>query len=58
MSINFYYFPTPNCHKVMIFLQDAGLPYRMHAIDIAKGAQFRPDFLEVSPNNKIPAIAE
>jgi GST-like protein len=58
MSINYYYFPTPNCHKVMIFLQETGLSYRIHPINTLKGDQFRPDFLTVSPNNKIPAIVD
>lgn len=58
MSISYYYFPTPNCHKVMMFLQETGLPYRIYPIDIAKGDQFHPAFLTISPNNKIPAIVD
>ncbi|HVT53774.1 MAG TPA: glutathione S-transferase N-terminal domain-containing protein [Dongiaceae bacterium] len=53
-----YTWPTPNGHKIHIALEELGLPYRAIAVDIAKGDQFRPDFLKLSPNNKIPAIVD
>jgi GSH-dependent disulfide-bond oxidoreductase len=56
--IDLYYWPTPNGWKVSIMLEECGLPYVVHPIDIAKGDQFRPEFLAVSPNNKIPAIVD
>jgi len=56
--IDVYTWPTPNGHKIHIALEELGLPYRPIAVDIAKGDQFRPDFLKLSPNNKIPAIVD
>lgn len=56
--IDLYYWTTPNGHKVSIFLEEASLPYRIIPVDIAKGEQFSPDFLRISPNNKIPAIVD
>jgi len=56
--INLYSWPTPNGHKVHIMLEEVGVPYKVFGIDIAKGAQFGPEFLNVSPNNKIPAILD
>lgn len=56
--IELYHWPTPNGHKITIFLEEAGLPYRLHAIDIGKGEQFNPAFLAISPNNRIPAIVD
>jgi GST-like protein len=56
--IDLYTFKTPNGRKVSILLEELGLPYRVHAVDIAKGEQFRPEFLAISPNNKIPAIVD
>jgi GST-like protein len=56
--IDLYYWPTPNWHKITIFLEEAGLPYRIHKIDIGKGEQFAPAFLKISPNNRIPAIVD
>jgi GST-like protein len=56
--IDLYYWTTPNGHKVMIFLEEAGLPYRIHPINISRDDQFQPHFLAVSPNNKIPAIVD
>ena len=56
--IDLYYWTTPNGHKVTIFLEEAGLPYRIHPINIGKGEQFAPEFLAVSPNNRIPAIVD
>lgn len=54
--IDLYTWSTPNGRKVSIALEEMGLPYEVHPIDISKGAQFDPEFLKVSPNNKIPAI--
>jgi GST-like protein len=56
--IDLYYWTTPNGHKVTMFLEEAGLPYRIIPINIGKGDQFKPDFLAVSPNNRIPAIVD
>ncbi|HEX2726027.1 MAG TPA: glutathione binding-like protein [Beijerinckiaceae bacterium] len=56
--IDLYYWTTPNGHKVTMFLEEAGLPYRIHPINIGKGEQFAPEFLAVSPNNRIPAIVD
>jgi GST-like protein len=56
--IDLYYWTTPNGHKVTMFLEEAGLPYRIIPIDIGKGDQFEPDFLRISPNNRIPAIVD
>ncbi len=56
--IDLYYWPTPNGHKITLFLEEAGLPYRIHPVDIGTGAQFEPDFLAISPNNKMPAIVD
>jgi len=56
--IDLYTWMTPNGQKVSIMLEEVGLPYRVHPIDIEKGAQFDPAFLKVSPNNKIPAIVD
>ncbi|MDV7341740.1 glutathione S-transferase N-terminal domain-containing protein [Terasakiella sp. A23] len=56
--IDLYSWPTPNGHKVHVMLEEVGLDYRVHGIDIAKGHQFLPEFLEISPNNKIPAIVD
>ncbi|MGB7802227.1 GSH-dependent disulfide bond oxidoreductase [Buttiauxella sp.] len=56
--IDLYYAPTPNGHKITLFLEEAGLEYNIHRIDIGKGDQFQPAFLAISPNNKIPAIID
>ena len=56
--IELYTWSTPNGQKVSIMLEEVGLPYRVHPIDIGKGHQFHPDFLAISPNNKIPAIID
>ena len=53
-----YSWPTPNGHKVHIMLEECGLPYRVHPVDIGSGAQFEPEFLRLSPNNKIPALTD
>ncbi|RYF75216.1 MAG: glutathione S-transferase family protein, partial [Comamonadaceae bacterium] len=57
-AIDVYTWPTPNGHKVHIMLEECDLPWRAHAIDISAGDQFAPDFLAISPNNKIPAITD
>ncbi len=56
--ITLHYWPTPNGHKVAIFLEEAGLPYRVAPVNIGRGEQFAPEFLAVSPNNRIPAITD
>ena len=56
--IDLYYWTTPNGHKITMFLEEAGLPYRLHPINIGKGEQFAPDFLKIAPNNRIPAIVD
>ena len=56
--IDLYYWTTPNGHKVTIFLEEAGLPYKIVPINIGKGEQFKPEFLAVSPNNRIPAMVD
>lgn len=56
--IDVYTWPTPNGHKVHIMLEECGLEYAVHPIDIGSGAQFTPEFLAISPNNKIPAIVD
>jgi len=56
--IDVYSWATPNGHKVHIMLEECGLPYRVHAVDIGAGEQFKPAFLKISPNNKIPAIVD
>ncbi len=56
--IDVYTWPTPNGHKVHIMLEECGLPYRVHPVNIGSGDQFQPEFLRISPNNKIPAIVD
>jgi GST-like protein len=56
--IELYTWTTPNGRKVSILLEELGLPYTTHAIDITKDEQFQPDFLRISPNNRIPAIVD
>ena len=56
--IDLYYWPTPNGWKITIMLEECGLPYTMKPIDIGRGAQFAPEFLEISPNNRMPAIVD
>ncbi|MCS6854020.1 MAG: glutathione S-transferase N-terminal domain-containing protein [Elioraea sp.] len=56
--IDLYSFDTPNGRKISVALEEMGLPYRVHIVDITKGEQFAPDFLKISPNNKIPAIVD
>lgn len=57
-EIDLYYWPTPNGWKASIALEEFGLPYRTHLIDIGKGDQFAPDFLKIAPNNRMPAIVD
>ena len=56
--IDLYYWTTPNGHKVTLFLEEAGLPYKIHPVNIGTGAQFDPEFLSIAPNNRIPAIVD
>ncbi len=56
--IDVYYWPTPNGHKVTIFLEEAGLEYKIVPVNIGKGEQFTPAFLKISPNNRMPAIVD
>lgn len=56
--IDLHYWPTPNGHKITIFLEEAGLDYRIMPVDIGAGEQFRPDFLRIAPNNRMPAIVD
>ncbi|MDH4581893.1 thiol:disulfide oxidoreductase [Pseudomonas sp. BN415] len=56
--IDLYYWTTPNGHKISLFLEESGLPYRVHPINIGKDEQFQPHFLKISPNNRIPAIVD
>jgi GSH-dependent disulfide-bond oxidoreductase len=58
LPIELYYWPTPNGWKISIMLEECGLPYVVRPVDISKGEQFSPDFLAVSPNNRIPAIVD
>src|SRR4051794_10911188 len=56
--IDLHYWTTPNGHKITIFLEETGLPYRITPVNIGKGEQFNPEFLAISPNNRIPAIVD
>ena len=56
--IDLYYWPTPNGWKVSILLEELGVDYNLHLVNISKGDQFKPDFLEISPNNRMPAIVD
>jgi len=56
--IDLYYWPTPNGWKISIMLEEAGLPYTVHPVNIGKGEQFKPEFLAISPNNRMPAIVD
>ncbi len=57
-AIDLYYWPTPNGRKITIFLEETGLPYNVIPVDITAGDQFEPEFLKISPNNKMPAIID
>lgn len=56
--IDLYYWPTPNGHKITMLLEEAGLDYSIHPVDISAGDQFKPEFLAFSPNNRMPAIID
>ena len=56
--IELYYWPTPNGHKITLFLEEAGLDYEIHPVNIGAGDQFKPEFLKFSPNNRMPAIID
>jgi GST-like protein len=56
--IELYYWPTPNGWKITIMLEECGLPYDVHPVNIGKGDQFKPEFLAISPNNRMPAILD
>jgi GST-like protein len=56
--IDFYYWPTPNGWKVSIMLEECGLDYEVHPVHIGRGDQFKPEFLAISPNNRIPALVD
>ncbi|HXA35887.1 MAG TPA: glutathione binding-like protein [Steroidobacteraceae bacterium] len=56
--IDLYYWPTPNGHKITLFLEESGMPYTIIPVNIGKGEQFRPEFLAISPNNRMPAIVD
>lgn len=56
--IELFYWPTPNGHKITMFLEEAGLEYRITPVNIGAGDQFKPDFLKIAPNNRMPAIID
>ncbi|MSP88820.1 MAG: glutathione S-transferase family protein [Alphaproteobacteria bacterium] len=56
--IDLYFWPTPNGYKISIFLEEAGMPYKVIPVDIGAGDQFKPEFLKISPNNRMPAIVD
>jgi GSH-dependent disulfide-bond oxidoreductase len=56
--IELHYWTTPNGHKITIFLEESGLPYRIVPVNISAGDQFKPEFLKISPNNRMPAIVD
>jgi GST-like protein len=56
--IDLYYWPTPNGHKITMFLEESGLEYTIKPVNIGKGDQFAPDFLRIAPNNRMPAIVD
>ena len=56
--IELYYWPTPNGHKITMFLEETGVPYTIVPVNIGKGDQFKPDFLKIAPNNRMPAIID
>jgi len=57
-AIELYYYPTPNGRKITIMLEECGLPYVIKPVDITRGDQFAPEFLKISPNNRMPAIVD
>ena len=56
--IDLHYWPTPNGHKITLFLEETGTPYRIVPVDIGRGEQFTPEFLAIAPNNRMPAIVD
>jgi GST-like protein len=56
--IDLHYWTTPNGHKITLFLEETGLPYRIYPVNISKGDQFKPEFLAIAPNNRMPAIVD
>jgi GST-like protein len=56
--IDLYYWPTPNGHKITMFLEETGTPYKIVPVDITAGDQFKPEFLKISPNNRMPAVVD
>lgn len=56
--IDLYYWPTPNGHKITLFLEEARVPYQIKPVNIGRGEQFEPDFLQIAPNNRMPAIVD
>ena len=56
--IELHYWPTPNGHKITIMLEECGLPYEIKPVNIGRGDQFKPEFLAISPNNRMPAIID
>jgi GSH-dependent disulfide-bond oxidoreductase len=56
--LHLHYWPTPNGHKITLFLEETGVPYELHPVNIGKGEQFRPEFLRISPNNRMPALLD
>src|SRR4051812_28707397 len=58
MPIELFAFDTPNGRKISVALEEMAMPYNIHIVDIGKGQQFEPEFLKISPNNKIPAIID
>lgn len=56
--IQLYYWPTPNGHKITMLLEEAGVPYEITPVNIGRGEQFEPDFLRISPNNRMPALVD
>ena len=56
--IELHYWPTPNGHKITIMLEECGLPYEIKPVNIGRGDQFKPEFLAIAPNNRMPAIVD
>ena len=56
--IDLHYWPTPNGHKITMFLEETELPYRIFPVNISKGEQFKPEFLAIAPNNRMPAVVD
>ena len=56
--LDIYFWTTPNGYKVLLFAEEAGVPYTIKPVNIGRGEQFTPDFLRISPNNRIPALVD